>query len=138
MFIKINMWSVNFFSRVLLDPVIATGHVMNDQATISRLLHDDPDGVALHYWDIPPTWLNNYSPEQNWDTAVQAHLVNHLKKEKSHIPYIHKAANIYEKANNDVKLLLKSPDIQRARHDSRIFWQDAKPGIKSVKFLLEG
>jgi len=140
MFIKANMWSVRLFSRVLLDPTLneSSEHVMNDQASLSRVLHDDPQGVALHYWDISAVWLNNYFPEQNWDMAVQAHLVNHLKSEKSHFPYVERAKRVYEEAKSDFKLLEARPEVRNLRAQARQYWYTARAGIQHVKFLLEG
>ncbi|WVN88063.1 uncharacterized protein L203_103262 [Cryptococcus depauperatus CBS 7841] len=140
MLIKANMWSVNLLSRVLLDPVLNSGssHVMNDQASLSRILHDDPQGVALHYWDIPQSWLNNYQPQEQWEGAVQAHLVNRLKTNKSHFPYVERVKMIYDEAKGDFNRLSQRPEVRLLRNEAAEFWKHAEGGIEHVNFLLEG
>jgi hypothetical protein len=138
--IKANMWCVHLLSRVLLDPVLPnpSTHTFNDQASLSRILHADPQGVALHLWAIPQTWLNDYSAETHWDSTVQTHLVNHLKMEKSHFPYLQHVAKIYEESKGDVNLLLKRPEVAKMTASAKRFWQIAKPGIDGLKLMLDG
>jgi len=139
-FIKANMWSVNLLSRILLDPVLLqeTPHVYNDQSSMSRLLLSERNGAALHFWQIPQHWLNEYDPAQDCNGSVQAHLVNHYKREKSYFGYVERAARIYAEANHDVTVLLRRPEVNQMRAEAIAYWQIAKPGIEGMKFLSEG
>jgi len=101
------------------------------------LLFNEKEEIGLHFWEIPQRWLNEYDPEGHWDKTVQTHLVADHKN-RPFAPLIAQAEKVYAEANNDRDLLLQQPSVAAMRDEARLYWQQAKPGVENMKFLLEG
>jgi hypothetical protein len=140
--VKITFANVELFSRVLTEQYSLEPHkhVLNDQASLSRILDKNRDTIAKHFYQIPAIWFNTYASASSphLDQSVQAHLVNTNKYEHSHFGYVEHSQAMLEKAGFNHKNFNKQKEYIEAKANAAIFWQSAQAGVEQTPLMTEG